>query len=39
VKKDLGTMWRWLPEGALNHDPHAYLKSVDENMPAKRSVA
>jgi hypothetical protein len=26
VKKDLGSLWSWLPEGALMHDPHAYLK-------------
>jgi hypothetical protein len=25
VKKDLGEWYRWLPEGALNHDPNAYL--------------
>ena len=27
VRKDLGPLWAWLPEGALYHDPHAYLKS------------
>ncbi len=27
VKKDLGPLWRWLPEGALYHDPNAYLKA------------
>ena len=27
VQKDLGPMWDWLPEGALLHDPNAYLKS------------
>jgi hypothetical protein len=26
VKRDLGSLWPWLPEGALHHDPHAYLK-------------
>jgi hypothetical protein len=26
VKKDLGSLWEYLPEGALYHDPHAYLK-------------
>jgi hypothetical protein len=26
VKKDLGSLWPWLPEGAMSHDPHAYLK-------------
>jgi hypothetical protein len=27
VRKDLGWLWRWLPEGGLYHDPKAYLKS------------
>jgi hypothetical protein len=27
VRKDLGPLWRWLPEGALDHDPNAYLAS------------
>jgi hypothetical protein len=27
VRKDLGQLWDWLPEGALHHDPNAYLKS------------
>jgi len=27
VRKDLGPFWPWLPEGALTHDPNAYLKS------------
>ncbi len=27
VRKDLGPLWEWLPEGGLNHDPNAYLKS------------
>jgi hypothetical protein len=30
VRKDLGPLWQWLPPGALNHDPNAYLKSVTE---------
>jgi hypothetical protein len=28
VRKDLGPLWDWLPEGALQHDPNAYLKST-----------
>ncbi len=28
VQKELGPLWRWLPEGALQHDPNAYLKST-----------
>lgn len=27
VQRDLGPLWHWLPEGALHHDPNAYLKS------------
>jgi hypothetical protein len=26
VKKDLGSLWSWLPDGALLHDPNAWLK-------------
>jgi len=27
VRKDLGPLWEWLPEGGLDHDPYAYLKA------------
>jgi hypothetical protein len=27
IKKDLGHLWNWLPEGAIFHDQNAYLKS------------
>jgi hypothetical protein len=27
VRRDLGTLWDWLPAGALSHDPYSYLKS------------
>lgn len=27
IRESLGTLWEWLPEGALYHDPNAYLKS------------
>ena len=30
VRKELGLLWKWLPEGALCHDPNAYLKSEIE---------
>ncbi len=33
VKKDLGPLWRWLPEGALYHDPNAYLKAERAKAP------
>ena len=26
IKKDLGYLWEWLPEGAISHDHKAYLK-------------
>lgn len=30
VKHDLGPLWEWLPNGALHHDPNAYLKSEEK---------
>ena len=27
VERDLGPLWEWLPKGALEHDPNAYLKA------------
>ena len=36
IKTDLGPFWHWLPEGALYHDPNAYLKAEGE---AKAAVA
>ncbi len=30
VKNDLGPLWDYLPEGALEHDPYAYMKSVGQ---------
>jgi len=27
VRKELGPLWKWLPGGALLHDPNAYLKA------------
>ena len=32
VRRDLGPLWEWLPEGALHHDPHAYLKSESPSI-------
>jgi hypothetical protein len=26
MRKDLGRLWEWLPDGALHHDPNAYSK-------------
>jgi hypothetical protein len=28
IRKDLGPLWHWLPEGALIHDPNIQLKSL-----------
>jgi hypothetical protein len=30
VKRDMGFLWNWLPEGALTHDQNTYLKSLTE---------
>jgi len=27
LKRDLGPHWKFLPEGALRHDPNAYLNA------------
>lgn len=27
IRRDLGRFWDWLPDGALQHDPNAYLNS------------
>jgi len=36
VRRDLGPLWTSLPDGALQHDPNAYLKSyaVQEQVSA-----
>jgi hypothetical protein len=28
IQRDLGVWWQWLPEGALKHDPNAYLRKT-----------
>ena len=37
VRKELGNLWRWLPAGALEHDPQAYLKASRLGTPAAAS--
>ena len=32
IKKELGPLWAWLPEGALFHDQNAYLNSIAERI-------
>ena len=34
VRKDLGPLWRWLPQGALHHDPNAYLQLDRHPLPS-----
>ena len=29
IRRDLGHFWGWLPEGAISHDPNAYLESAE----------
>ena len=35
MKKDLGPLWEYLPEGAIYHDQNAYLKSEMEKRKKK----
>jgi hypothetical protein len=37
VRKELGEFWNWLPDGALRHDPNAYLLS-QKNTFSSRGV-
>ncbi|RMF60331.1 MAG: radical SAM protein [Calditrichaeota bacterium] len=40
IKRDLGPMWEWLPEGALQHDPNAYLHAQEvSEQPADADSA
>jgi hypothetical protein len=32
IKKDLGPLWDWLPDGAIFHDQNAYLKTVAKRI-------
>jgi hypothetical protein len=38
VRRELGPLWEWLPDGALEHDVNAYLKS-EENRARRQEVA
>ena len=38
IRKDMGSLWEWLPEGALYHDPNAYLKSEKEKSLTPLSI-
>lgn len=38
IKKALGEWWQWLPEGAIEHDPYAYLhKTTSKKFVAQAS--
>jgi len=40
VKRDLGPLWDYLPQGALHHDAHAYLKAQPRvAIPLSRAAA
>ncbi|MFN2633336.1 MAG: radical SAM protein [Thermoanaerobaculia bacterium] len=38
VRRDLGPLWPWLPDGALEHDPTAYWKSVSSAREPARAA-
>lgn len=38
MKRDLGPLWEWLPEGAIHHDPHAYLNSTLLQVESRRPL-
>ena len=35
IRKDLGKFWEWLPNGALSHNPNAYLLTRQKTLPAE----
>lgn len=35
IKKDMGYMWKWLPEGAIYHDHKAYMNKQDRHQKQK----
>ena len=39
IKRDLGALWEWLPEGAIYHDPNTYLKTEMEKKKQQISTA
>ena len=39
MKKDLGSLWHWLPEGAMHHDANAYLKTENQKPPQLAQLA
>jgi len=39
VRRELGALYEWLPAGALDHDPHAYLKAEESESGSVGAVA
>jgi len=39
ARNDLGPLWEFLPQGALEHDPYAYLKSTGHAAPRQARAA
>ncbi|MEZ4849187.1 MAG: radical SAM protein [Bacteroidia bacterium] len=31
IREDLGILWKWLPEGAMYHNPNAYLEKMKKS--------
>src|SRR5439155_24950959 len=38
VRRGLGSLWEWLPAGALNHDPNAHHHTAGEPSAAPVSI-
>ncbi|MFQ5571777.1 MAG: B12-binding domain-containing radical SAM protein [Rhodothermales bacterium] len=38
IQRDLKWLWEWLPEGALYHDPNAYLNSLNGEVSTEAAV-
>jgi len=39
IKKSMGDLWHWLPDGALYHDPVAYMKEEEVKSGIKTKVS
>ncbi len=39
IRRDLGPLWDWLPNGALYHDPNAYLHSEESSATVQLGAA
>ena len=33
IRNDLGSLWEWLPAGAIEHDPNEYRRSEEIGGP------